>query len=192
MKKSWLFALLILASAWPLPAAAATDDGVVLGSRPGLSLGGRGMYFKPKDAEGSWSGGAQVRFHLTSAFALEGSADVRQDRFGDTVVDLIPVQASLLAYLFPGKMVSPYLLGGGGWYYTHIKAGSPFDDRTDHRFGPHAGAGLQAWFNKHWSIDGSWRYVWLSAYRSQDAAHPLGRDIDDSGYMVTGALNFHF
>lgn len=192
MKTSWLFALLILASAWPLPAAAATDDGVVLGSRPGLSLGGRGMYFKPKDTEGSWSGGAQVRFHLTSAFALEGSADVRQDRFGDTVVDLIPVQASLLAYLFPGKMVSPYLLGGGGWYYSHIKAGSPFDDRTDHRFGPHAGAGLQAWFNKHWSIDGSWRYVWLSAYRSQDAAHPLGRDIDDSGYMVTGALNFHF
>lgn len=114
MKTSWLFALLILASARPLPAAAATDDGVVLGSRPGLSLGGRGMYFKPKDTEGSWSGGAQVRFHLTSAFALEGSADVRQDRFGDTVVDLIPVQASLLAYLFPGKMVSPYLLGGGG------------------------------------------------------------------------------
>lgn len=192
MRKSWLVALLLLAAAWPLSAGAATDDGVVLGSRPGLSLGGRGMYFKPKDAEGSWSGGAQVRFHLTSAFALEGSADVRQDRFGDTVVDLIPVQASLLAYLFPGKMVSPYLLGGGGWYYTHIKAGSPFDDRTDHRFGPHAGAGLQAWFNKHWSIDGSWRYVWLSAYRSQDAAHPLGRDIDDSGYMVTGALNFHF
>jgi len=191
MKKSWLFALLLLAGAWP--ASAATDDGVVVGSRPGLSIGGRGMYSKPKDVDkGSWSGGAQVRFHMTSAFALEGSADLRQDKIGTTTVDLIPVQASLLAYLFPGQPISPYLLGGAGWYYTHIKAGSPFDDRTDHRFGPHAGAGLQAWFNKHWSIDGSWRYVWLSAYRTRDAAHPFGRDIDDSGYMVTGALNFHF
>lgn len=190
MKKLWLFALLLLAGAWP--AAAATDDGVVVGSRPGLSIGGRGTYFKPKNVEGNWGGGAQVRFHLTSAFAIEGSADIRQDRIGDSVVDLIPVQASLLAYLFPGQPVSPYLLGGAGWYYTHIKAGSPFDDRTDHRFGPHAGAGLQAWFNKTWSIDGSWRYIWLSAYRTRDAAHPFGRDIDDSGYMITGALNFHF
>lgn len=185
MKRSWLLALLLL-TAWP----AAAED---VGSRPGLSIGGRGMYFKPKDVDkGSWSGGAQVRLHITSSFAIEGSADVRQDKFGPTTVDLIPVQASLLAYLFPGKPLSPYLLGGAGWYYTHIKAGSPFDDRTDHRFGPHAGAGLQAWFNKHWSIDGSWRYVWLSSYRTQDSAHPFGRDIDDSGYMVTGALNFHF
>jgi hypothetical protein len=177
----------------PLGAFGATDDGVVVGSRPGISLGGRGMYSKPKDADkGEWSGGAQLRLHITPAFAVEGSADVRQDRFGDTVVDIIPVQASLLLYLFPGQVVSPYLLGGAGWYYTHIKAGSPFDDRTDHRFGPHAGAGLQAWLNKYWSLDGSYRYVWLSAYRSRDAAHPLGRDINDSGYMVTGALNYHF
>jgi len=189
MVKAALIASLILAG---VPAMAATDDGVVLGSRPGVTFGGRGAYMKPKDGEGQWGGGAQIRFHLGSALAIEGSADLRQQRFGDTVVDLIPVQASLLAYLFPGKVVSPYLLGGAGWYYTHIKAGAPFNDRTDHRFGPHAGAGLQAWFSKKWSIDGSYRYIWLSAYRTQDAAHPLGRDIDDSGYMITGALNFHF
>jgi len=192
MKKSVWLGALVLASALVPGARAATDQGVVVGSRPGVSLGGRGAYFKPKAIDGEWGGGAQIRFHVTPAFALEGSADVRQNRIDGTVVDLIPVQASLLAYLFPGKPVSPYILGGAGWYYTHIKAGSPFNDRTDHRFGPHAGAGLQAWLNRHWSIDGSYRYVWLSAYRTQDAAHPLGRDINDSGYMITGALNYHF
>jgi len=193
MKLLISLSLMVAGAMAPVAACAATDDGVVVGSRTGFSFGGRGMYFKPKDAsEGRWHGGAQVRFHMGPVFAVEGSADVRQDRFGGTVVDVIPVQASLLAYLFPGKVISPYILGGAGWYYTHIKAGSPFDDRTDHRFGPHAGAGLQAWFNRHWSIDGSYRYIWLSAYRTRDAANPLGRDIDDSGYMVTGALNYHF
>ena len=188
-----LCGLLTVAAAVPGVARAATDEGVVVGSRGGVSFGGRAAYYKPKGADsGEWAGGAQLRFHIGPVFAIEGSADVRQQRFGGTVVDIIPVQASLLAYLFPGKIVSPYILGGAGWYYTHVKAGSPFNDRTDHRFGPHAGAGLQAWFNRHWSIDGSYRYIWLSSYRSQDAAHPLGRDIDDSGYMVTGALNYHF
>lgn len=82
-------------------------------------------------------------------------------------------------------------LGGAGWYYTHISDESPYGDRSDHRFGPHAGAGLQVWFNKYWSIDGSYRYVWLSAYRSRDAAHPVGRDIRDQGWMATAALNYH-
>ncbi|MCR4293951.1 MAG: porin family protein [Elusimicrobia bacterium] len=185
-----LGALLILAAAAP-GARAATDDGVV-GSRGGSSIGGRGTYYKPRDIGGKWGGGAQVRLHLGPALALEASADARQDRLGGTVVDTIPVQFSLLAYLLPGKVVSPYLLGGMGWYYTHISDEAPFGDRTDHRFGPHAGAGLQAWLNRYWSIDGSYRYVWLSAYRSRSAANPLGREIRDRGWMATGALNFHF
>lgn len=184
----YALSLALFAVAAPF-AASAAEDGA--GSNPGLSIGGRGMYYKPKDAaDGSWSGGAQVRVHVTAALAVEGSADVRQDRFGDAVVDLVPVQASLLMYLMPGKPVSPFLLAGAGWYYAHISDVSPFGDRTDHRFGPHAGAGLQVWLNKYWSLDGSYRYVWLSAYRSRDAAHPLGRDIRDSGWMVTGALNY--
>lgn len=192
MKKSvMLGSLLALAAAAAPRDAAAADDGVV-GSRGGLSIGGRGAYYKPQDVGGKWSGGAQVRLGLGPALALEASADVRQDRVGTSVVDTIPVQFSALAYLLPGKMVSPYLLGGVGWYYTHISDESPFGDTTDHRFGPHAGAGLQFWLNRYWSLDGSYRYVWLSAYRTRDAAHPLGRDIRDRGWMATGALNFHF
>lgn len=193
MKKSFMLgALLALAAAAAPRAMAATDDGTVVGSRGGLSIGGRGTYYKPRDIGGKWGGGAQVRLGLGAALALEASADVRQDRLAGTVVDTIPVQFSLLAYLLPGKVVSPYLLGGVGWYYTHISDESPFGDTTDHRFGPHAGAGLQAWLNRYWSIDGSYRYIWLSAYRTRDAAHPLGRDIRDRGWMATGALNFHF
>lgn len=193
MKKSaMLAAFLILAAAAAPRVLAATDDGVVVGSRGGLSIGGRGAYYKPQDIGGQWSGGAQVRLGLGPAIALEASADVRQDRIAGTVVDTIPVQVSLLAYLLPGKVVSPYLLGGAGWYYTHIRDEAPFGESRDHRFGPHAGAGLQAWLNRYWSIDGSYRYIWLSAYRSRSAAHPLGREIRDRGWMATGALNFHF
>lgn len=191
-KSAMLVFLLILGAAAAPRAHAATDDGVVVGSRGGLSIGGRGTYYKPRDLGGKWGGGAQVRLHLGPAVALEASADARQDRINGTVVDTVPVQFSLLAYLLPGKMISPFLLGGVGWYYTHISDESPFGDSTDHRFGPHAGAGLQFWLNRYWSIDGTYRYVWLSAYRSRDAANPLGRDIRDRGWMATGALNFHF
>ncbi|UPT75126.1 MAG: porin family protein [Elusimicrobiota bacterium] len=188
--KKILMAALLLAPALALPAGAVTDDGVTVGSRSGVSFGGRGSYFKPKNAaDGNWSGGAQLRLHMGPIWALEGSGDIRQDRFGGTTVDVIPVQASLLAYLLPGKVVSPYLLAGAGWYYTHVRDAN---DSTYHRFGPHAGGGLQAFLNKHWSIDGSARHIWLSSYRSQDAANPLGRDIDASGWMATAALNYHF
>jgi opacity protein-like surface antigen len=193
MKKAVMLCVLLAAAAAPGTAQAATDEGVVVGSRSGVSFGGRAAYYKPKDADsGEWAGGAQLRFHFTPVFAIEGSADYRQQRFGGSVVDIVPVQATLLAYLFPGKIISPYILGGGGWYYTHIQSGSVVGDRTEHRFGPHAGAGLQAWLNRHWSVDGSYRYIWLSSFRSQDASHPLGRDIDDSGYAITAALNYHF
>lgn len=186
--KNILAALLLAAAA--IPAAAATDDGVTVGSRSGVSLGGRGSWFKPKGSDdGTWSGGGQLRLGLGPVWAIEGSGDWRQDKFGSTTVDIIPVQASLLAYLIPGQPVSPYLLAGAGWYYTHLHDNN---DSTFHRFGPHAGAGLQAFLNKHWSIDGSGRYIWLSDYHSQDAAHPLGRDLNAGGWMATAALNYHF
>ncbi len=183
-----LACLAVLASV--VPARAATDEGVTVGSRAGVSLGGRAMYFRAKDADdGSLNGGAQLRVHLGPVFAIEGSADFRQDKFGGTTVDSIPAQASLLAYLFPGQRLSPYILGGAGWYYTHVQ--SPYDSTT-HRFGPHAGAGVEWFLNRHWSVDADGRYVWLSRFRTQDAAHPLGRDINPSGYMLTAGLNYFF
>lgn len=158
------------------------------GPRSGLSLGGRGTYFKPKDAQGSWSGGAQLRLHFTPVIAIEGSADYRQTKFGGVETDIYPVQASLLIYLLPGMRISPYILGGAGWYYTHFRS----IGGTQQRFGPHAGGGLEIFLNHWWSIDGDYRYVWNSRVNTPTTAHPLGQDFSDRGSMVTAALNFYF
>jgi opacity protein-like surface antigen len=175
-------AALVLCAA---PRARADDDHK---SRAGTTFGLRGMYFNPKGADdGSWSGGAQLRFHMSNALAIEGSADWRQNKFGGTVVDVYPVQASLLVYLLPDLPISPFILGGGGWYYTHVH-----DQPTQNRFGPHAGAGLEFFIDRHWSIDGTYRYVWLSDVNSPNNPNPLRRDYSDSGSMVTAAVNYRW
>jgi opacity protein-like surface antigen len=156
----------------------------------GISLGGRAMYFRPKDADkGTYSGGAQLRVHFLSMFAVEGSIDYRQNTFEHTNTDVFPVQASLLAYLLPNSWISPYILGGAGWYYTHVESPA---NKTQNRFGPHLGVGLEAFLNHQWSIDGSYRYVWTENINTVDINHPAGRHAVDSGSMVTLGINYHF
>jgi len=182
----WI-AILILAAAVLTPSRAAAEESQIA---EGVSLGGRAMYYRPKDADGgSLSGGAQLRIHMSPMFALEGSIDYRQSKFGETVVDVYPVQASLLIYLLPKSRLTPFILGGGGWYYTHVR--KPHES-TQYRFGPHAGAGLKLSVDRNWSIDGSWRYLWNRDINSEDAAHPAGRNFSDNGFMFTTGLNYHF
>lgn len=167
------------------------------GVRAGVSFGPRAALFIPKDQDaedGKLHGGAQLRLHLGKAIALEGSADYRRNRFGSgptsTRVDIFPVQASLLAYLLPDYRLTPYLIGGAGWYFTRVKGPGGVDD-TDNRFGPHAGAGLQMFLHRNWSLDSSWRYVWVEEIQSRDAA--LGnKEFEDQGHMITLGLNYHF
>jgi opacity protein-like surface antigen len=173
------------------------DDYV--GVHPGLEIGGRGMYFKPRGGPDSWSGGAQVRFHMTENWAVEGSADYRRVTLdtpaagltpaGSARVDVYPVQASLIGYLFPRSPITPFVLAGAGWYFTH--ASTPGGDRTDNRFGPHVGGGLQIFLGHHWSVDGTYRYVWIENFRSASTSLPENA-YRDSGHMVTAALNYHF
>lgn len=159
-------------------------------ARPGVTLGGRAAYYRPKDADsGTLNAGAQIRFHFTQVIAVEGSGDYRRNRFEGTNVDIFPLQASLLLYLAPRWAVSPYLLGGVGWYYTHVQGSGGV---TNHRYGPHAGAGLEAAFARHWSIDGSYRYLWTQSLTAPTTAHPAGRNFSDNGFMLTAALNYRF
>jgi opacity protein-like surface antigen len=190
---------LITVAVWSMPLPAKATHEHHHGSHMGwpfdevhkgaFSLGGRATWFDPKDGTDSWYGGAQARLYIGEVFAIEGSADYRQNRFAGTRVDTYPVQVSALAYLLPGKRLSPFLLGGGGWYYTHVKSGA-FDD-TQNRFGLHAGGGLQYMLNEHWSIDTTYRYVWLEKVHSQEQ-NIINKSFQDSGQMVTFGLNFHF
>jgi opacity protein-like surface antigen len=180
-----LLAALTLAGAVPARAETAVGD-------RGFSIGPRATFVKPKDAEeGSWYGGAQMRFGLGRALGLEGSIDYRKNEYANDVdVIVYPVQASLLAYLAPDAPVSPFLLGGAGWYYTRVEGPNNFDD-TDYRFGPHAGAGLEIALGPTVSLDGTYRYVWLKKVEARDE-NELTAEYNDSGYMVTIGLNFRF
>lgn len=156
-----------------------------------FSVGGRAMYFNPIDGSASWYGGGQVRLHLGEVFAIEGSADYRKNDFGnDTTVHTFPVQASGLLYLLPGKRVSPFLLGGAGWYFTNVNGPDGYD-KTQNRFGLHAGGGLQVMLSRNWSVDGSYRFVWLERVQSKDE-NLQNKKFQDEGHMVTIGLNYHF
>lgn len=160
--------------------------------RPGLEIGGRGAYFKPDRADGAWSPGALVRIHLGRVWAVEGSADFRQQYggAGDAYrITTYPVQASLLAYIFPDSPVTPYVLGGVGWYNQHIR-GPGIDDTTD-RIGPHAGGGLAFYLNQFWSMDATYRFIWIESPSSADARLDNKR-FNDRGHMITAGLNYHF
>ena len=186
------FFVLLAAGLLPVsPARAQFDAEASHGPRPGLSVGARAAYYRPKDADrGEFAEGLQARYHLTRRWALEGSADLRQDSFGGKKVDVVPLQLSVLVYLMPhGYRLAPYILAGGCWYYTHVY---PPNGSSEFRFGPHVGGGLEFYRDSAWSFDGSYRYLWTEDVHSQDAEHPLGRNFKDKGYMLTLAVNYSF
>jgi opacity protein-like surface antigen len=158
-----------------------------------LSVGPRATYFVEKDNDfdnGKFFGGAQLRLHFGQTFAIEGSVDYRRERFDSSRADVYPVQVSALVYLIRSFPISPYLLAGGGWYYTHVKGPGGFDD-TQHRFGGHAGGGVELFLSHVWSIDAGYRYIWLETLDSRDQNF-IDKKFDDRGHQLTGALNFHF
>jgi len=155
-----------------------------------LSVGGRATYYDSKDGGANWFGGGQVRFHPSNYFAIEGSADYRRSHFGDTRVHTYPVQVSALIYPLGTTRLAPFLLGGGGWYYTTVKGPGNFDD-TQNRFGAHAGGGLQYFLNTHWSVDSTYRYIWLEKIQSKDS-NIVDKKFQDNGHMVTIGVNYHF
>jgi opacity protein-like surface antigen len=184
-----LLGLVVWAMMIAVPAAGA--DGLFEQVNIGpVSVGGRATYYDPKDASGEWYGGAQVRLHAFRFLAFEGSADYRRNDFGNTRVHSYPVQVSALIYPFGTMRLAPFILGGGGWYYSTVKGPGNFDD-TQNRFGFHAGGGLQFFLNKHWSIDSTYRYIWLERIESKDQ-NVVDKKFNDNGHMITIGLNFHF
>lgn len=187
--RSIVRALVFAGVALALAQTAGAEGGDLQAARTGVSLGGRAAYYRPKDADGgTLNGGAQLRVHLTSVVAVEGSADYRQNKYGGTTVETVPVQASLLLYLTPTLPVSPYLLGGVGWYYTHVQGAHT----STNRYGPHAGAGAEVALARDWTIDGSFRYLWAQSLTAPTTSSPAGKNFSDSGFMLTAALNYRF
>ena len=177
--------------------AAADDDRV---GHQFVSFGPRAAYFIPKQsgANNTWFGGAQLRLYLLPALAIEGSVDYRETDVGNsTTIRTFPVQASLLAYIVDRKPLAIYLLGGGGWYFSRIDVPSPGSDQTSNKFGPHAGGGLEFFPGDHWSVDADYRYIWVQKVHNNNSSafttpSTNQSDYDQSGSMITAALNYHF
>ena len=156
-----------------------------------VSIGGRATYWDQNNGPDRWFGGAQLRVHPSHYFAIEGSADYRREKFDEgTKTHTYPVQASLLIYPFGTTRVAPFILGGGGWYYTTVDGPGNFED-TQNRFGAHAGGGLQFFLTNHVSFDGTYRYIWLEKLESKGVSLD-DKIFDSNGHMITVGLNFHF
>ena len=96
-----------------------------------------------------------------------------------------PIQASALLRMAEGK-VSPFLLGGPGWYRRSVEAlDGPTDlDLSTTEFGWHAGIGLEILAGRHFGIHGDYRYTFLDFGDDDD-------DDDDGGGIIGGLLPGH-
>jgi hypothetical protein len=63
-----------------------------------------------------------------------------KDAIGDGSVRFISVTGNLV-YKIPGAMVSPYFIGGGGWYNTKLDV-TAFGSDSENKFGWNVGGGI--------------------------------------------------
>ena len=125
--------------------------------------------------------GGQMRL-LSKRFGLEVSLDHHSEEFEllNQKVSETPIQTSLILRLGGGS-VTPFLLGGPGWYRRKIEAiDSSGDGLSTTEFGWHAGFGLEVLPNRHIGIHGDYRYTFLD----------FGDDDDDEGF-IGGLLPGH-
>jgi hypothetical protein len=162
--------------AWAAPASA-----------QGLGVGGRIAWVKSDvdadvDVDAVRQFGGQVRL-LSPRFGLELSIDRHSEssELLNTKVTDTPIQGSLL-WRFGRGSVSPYLLGGPGWYRRTVEALDDSDTSvTTTEFGWHGGIGLEILAGKHFGIHGDYRRTFLD----------FGDDDDEDEGFIGGLLPGH-
>lgn len=172
-----------------------------------FGIGPRAGYYQSRDAdEGAWYGGVQARFRLGPAFGLELAADYRTEETfevdtptlsGEINQRSYPVTASLLVFLPILPHFSPYLVGGGGIYYTKIDFSSSledlgFEDRTERPWGWHVGGGLEIPFTENVAFNADVRYIFMDPEFGREGTTNLDEDRSVDGWVGTGALMFYF
>ena len=142
-------------------ATAAAQDGA-------LGIGARLAWIRG-DAHADTSAvrftGGQIRLHMSKRTAVELSLDIKTVTSTDLAVRTrdFPVQASLLLYPLKSAL-SPYLLGGGGWYTHRVEQMADkavVSSVTAREFGWHAGFGAQLRLGRHAGMHADYRYTFL-------------------------------
>lgn len=167
-------ALAILAGLFLVPAAAPAQT---------VGIGPRMSFVRPEaPAEGGAAGandrytGGALRLKLSPRAALELAADWRSTTSEDATVRVrdYPVQGSLLVYPWRTTL-SPYLVGGVGWYSQSFEAlagGEVLSQRTDRRFGYHGGFGGEIGLGRRATMFVDYRYRFIQF--GEDAELPAG------------------
>ena len=138
--------------------------------------------------------GGQVRL-LSQRFGFEVSLDRHSESFEllNQKVTETPIQASVLLRMASGR-VSPYLLGGPGWYRRKVEAlDGPGDvSLSTTEFGWHAGIGLEVLPSKHLGIHGDYRYTFLDFGKKEDEGFIGGLLPGHRGSMWTLGATVYF
>ena len=149
----------------------------------GFGVGGRLAWVNPDselDVDSVRFIGGQIRL-IAPRWGFELALDHHSEEFPLTnqKITEMPLQASLLLRLSSGK-VSPYLLGGPGWYRRKVKLLDGPDDTalTNTEFGWHGGVGLEVFAGRHVGIHGDYRYTFLDFNGDDD-----DDDDDDGGFI---------
>jgi hypothetical protein len=181
LKRCVIVSLVLSAAVFASPSVAGAQ---------GFGLGGR-MAWVTADSDADLDSvrfvGGQIRM-LGPRWGIEISLDhntetleILQQKISET-----PIQTSLLMRLASGS-VSPFLLGGGGWYKRKVEFLDLPDtpDEENAEFGWHAGGGLEVFAGRHVGIHGDYRYTFLDFGDDDD-----DEDEDDGG-LIGGLLPGH-
>lgn len=160
----------------------------IVASAQGFGVGGRFSWVTADteaDVDSVRFAGAHVRI-LSSRWGLEVSMDHHSEssELLNTKVTETPIQMSLILRM-GGSKVSPYLLGGKGWYRRKVELleGPDEPDVESTESGWHAGGGLEVRAGRHFGIHGDYRYTFLDFGDDDD-------EDDDEGF-IGGLLPGH-
>jgi opacity protein-like surface antigen len=138
--------------------------------------------------------GGQIRL-LGDRFGFEVSLDRYSKSFElvNEKVTEMPIQASLIMRMRSGS-VSPFLLGGPGWYRRKVEAlDGPGDlSVSTTEFGWHGGIGLEILPSRHFGIHGDYRYTFLDFDDDDDGGFIAGLLPGHRGSMWTLGATFYF
>lgn len=161
--RAWI-GLTFLAAAVLLPASAVAQDNAL----GGIGIGPRLTFVRGADSteDRQRFSGASLRLR-GAKFGLDLAMDFRSGVVGDDLTERFrdyPIQASLLVFPIRARL-SPYLLGGVGWYTQSITTTTPGDtlpdSETTRTMGYHAGLGAEARLHRRIGIYLDYRYSML-------------------------------
>ena len=139
--------------------------------------------------------GGQIRL-MSPRFGFEVALDHHSETLElvNQKVTETPIQASILLRMASGS-VSPFLLGGPGWYRRKVETlDSPGDlSVSSTEFGWHAGIGVEALAGKHFGFHGDYRYTFLNFHDDNSPGGLVGRVLPGHrGSMWTLGTTFYF